>query len=87
MISIVFELKKQKKVGKAWLGQKVVKHDPKRPVYVIAFSIKGFKLSADQIIDRVIEKTTIVGDFFVVCKSGQTKKIARKVINIGERIL
>jgi hypothetical protein len=50
-------LKEHKKVGKAWLAEKVA------------------------------EALQVNGNVFIVCKSGEAKKIARKVIKSGRRIL
>jgi Zn-dependent protease with chaperone function len=80
-------LKEHKKVGKAWLAEKVVENFPDDPVYIVAFSLKGFTLSASGVQKKVAEALQVNGNVFIVCKSGEAKKIARKVIKSGRRIL
>ncbi len=84
---LVSGLKQQKKVGKAWLAQKVVQHFPESPVYIVAFSPKGFSLSSSSIQAKVAETLEVDGTFFVVCKTGDAKALAKKVIKSGRRIL
>ena len=84
---LVENLKKQKKVGKVWLAQKVVEHFPEHPVYIVAFSLRGFSLSSEGTQKKVAEELQVDGDFFVVCKSGETKALAKKVIRTGTRII
>lgn len=84
---LIANLKRQKKVGKAWLAEKVVEHYPESPVYIIAFSPKGLTFSGAGAQAKVAEALDVDGTFFVVCKSGDTKALAKKAIEVGRRIL
>ena len=84
---LIAELKKQKVVGKVWLAQKVVQYFPENPVYIVAFAPKGFSLGANNLQKKVAEGLEVAGDFFVVCTAGETKKFAKRVVKLGERII
>ncbi len=84
---LIANLKQQDKVDKAWLAQKPVQHFPESPVYVIAFKAGGFHFSTENIQKKVAEGLDMPGDFFVVCSSGETKALAKKVIKIGKKIM
>lgn len=83
---LIISLKQQKKVGKVWLAQKTVHYFPERPVYIIAFAPKGFSFSYRDMQRKVADSLEVEGDFFVVCKVGDTKALAKKVIKAGKRI-
>jgi len=84
---LIAGLKQQRKVGKVWLAQKSVRHFPEHPVYVIAFTPRGFSLSYDRIQEKVAENLDMPVNIFVVCKAGDNKALAKKVIKAGDRIL
>ncbi len=81
------QLRRMKKVGRVWLAQKQVKHYPESPVYIIAFQPKGFNVSGDGLPQKVAEALDMDGDFFVVCKKGNTSQLAKKAVKAGQRIL
>lgn len=83
---LLTSLKRQKNVGKIWLAQKTVQYFPESPVYIIVVAPKGFSLSYGNLQRRVAENLEVEGDFFVVCKVGDTKALAKKVIKAGKRI-
>lgn len=84
---LIADLKGQDKMGKVWLAQKTVEHFPESPVYIIAFTPKGFFLSAGNAQTQVAENLKVAGEFFVVCKAGDNKALAKKVIKAGKRII
>jgi Zn-dependent protease with chaperone function len=84
---LIANLKSQKKVGKVWLAQKQVEYFPESPVYIIAFSDKGFSWSSDSLETRVAQNLDVPGSFFVVCRGGSNKGFAKKVIKVGKRII
>ncbi len=84
---LISSLRKQSEVGKVWLAQKVVKHFPEDPVYIIAFSTKRFHFSYETIQTKVADELDVEGVFFVACKSGETQALAKKVIKAGVSIL
>lgn len=78
-----------KNLRSAWIAQKVLKYEPDRePVYVVGFKPKGFYWSYENVIDRVIGQvaSTPVTVFFAV-KGGDSRKLAKRVMRIGERIV
>ncbi|MEJ2694275.1 MAG: M48 family metallopeptidase [Candidatus Thiodiazotropha sp.] len=81
------QLQSMNKVGKAWLAQKQVRHFPESPAYIVAFKPKGIHFSGEKLPQTIADALDLDGDFFVVCKSGNTSKLARKVIKAGQRIL
>ncbi|WP_029652656.1 M48 family metallopeptidase [Marinobacter daepoensis] len=83
---LVAQLKRIPKVGKVWLAQKPVQHMPEDPVYVLAFKTRGFVFSRAKLQSRVAESLEVEGTFFVVCRSGDAKALAKKVIKRGQRI-
>lgn len=84
---LVANLRRQSKVGRVWLAQKPVRHLPEHPVYILAFKARGWVFSIDKLQARVAEQLDVEGDFFVVCKSGDGKSLAKKVIKKGRRIV
>ncbi len=87
LTQLITNLKLQKKVGKVWLAQKSVRHFPESPVYIIAFKPKLFSFSIGDMQNKVAENLNVPGDFFVVCRGGANKAMAKRVIKTGKRIL
>lgn len=83
---LVANLKRQSNVGKVWLAQKQVNHFPDDPVYVVAFKAKGLFSSYEKLQARVAKQLDVDGHFFVACRSGESKSLAKKVIKKGKRI-
>ncbi len=81
------QLQRKNRVAKAWLAQKQVRHFPESPVYIVAFKPKGFHFSTEKLQQAIADDLDVDGEFFVVCNSGNTSKLARKVIKAGQRIL
>ena len=75
------------KVGKVWLAEKVLEDDPGPPVYIVAFTPKGWVLSPEKAQQEVAEALQIEADIFVVCKAGEGKALAKKVIENGLRLI
>lgn len=84
---LIAQLKCMPKVGKVWLAQKPVRHMPEDPVYILAFKSKGIVFSRNKLQARVAESLDVDGRFFIVCKSGDAKAVAKKVVKKGSRIL
>ena len=83
---LVTNLKSLRGVGKVWLAQKPVQYLPEDPVYILAFKARGLFFSYNKLQARVAEQLVVDGNFFVVCRSGDTKSLAKKVIKKGRRI-
>jgi Zn-dependent protease with chaperone function len=84
---MIDNLKRQKQVRKAWLAQKSVHYYPESPVYVIAFTPKGIPLTNNTAQTQVAEDLNLPGNFLILCNAGETKTLAKKVIEAGKRIL
>lgn len=87
LTQIIECLKKHPKVAKAWLAQKPVEFFPDRPVYVIAFTDRGFSWSTAKLQASIAAQLNMNAYLFVAYKGGDTKDIAKKVIKKGKRIL
>ena len=81
------QLGNEKALSKVWLAQKAVSHFPENPVYIIAFTTKGLNFWDEKIQQSLADKLDIGADVFVVCKTRDTKSIAKKVIKAGEKII
>lgn len=81
------QLSAHKNVGAVWLAQKVLKHNPNNPAYVVAFRPRGFYMSIDSVMAKVSEALEIDADIFVVSLWGNTKKLGKKIKKIGTKIL
>jgi Zn-dependent protease with chaperone function len=84
---LVEQLHSLKDAGKVWLAQKQVIHFPDNPVYIVAFQAKGINFSTDNLQQKVADKLDIGEELLVVCKSGSSSKLARKVAKVGQRIV
>ena len=75
------------KISKAWIVEKVLTHYPEHPVYVIVFKPKGINLASAETLQQQVADTLELGvEFFVICNAGDTKKLAKKLIKIGDVI-
>ncbi|MGI9295396.1 MAG: M48 family metallopeptidase [Pseudomonadales bacterium] len=84
-VHIVDTLKATGKVKKAWLAQKKVKHYPEQPALAIAITAKGF--SDDAVVAQVSEQLNLDCTFYVVPRSGDFKKLAKKIIAIDDALM
>ena len=76
-----------KNVGKVWLAEKIIRDNPGSPVYVIAVTVKGFVFNHEKLQQELAESLTMEEDFFVICKAGDGKVLAKKVISQGLRVI
>ena len=84
---LIVKLQQHPKVASVWLAQKTLRHHPELPVYILAFSLKGFTFSAESVQEKVAQSLDSDLNIFVVCKSGDAKALAKKVIKVGRKIL
>ncbi|MEM7357646.1 MAG: M48 family metallopeptidase [Pseudomonadota bacterium] len=84
--TLIAKLKQSKKVKKAWVAQKVVKHNPEIPAIAIAVIGKGFALSDDSLQKALAEEFS---DFpvWIIPKSGVYKPLAKRIIKVGDRVV
>ena len=77
------QLMQHPKVKKLWVAKKVLQYYPESPVYLFAFTPRGFYLSYEGVQKSVAESLQYDGDVFVVVKGGDYRKLAKKVIKFG----
>lgn len=85
--AIVDALAAHPKVKSAWLAEKVMKHYPEVPAIAIAIKLRGFLTDADEVEDELLEQLDIGASIFIVPSQGEYKKLAKKIIKSGERIV
>ena len=81
------QLGKEKALSKVWLAQKSLSHFPDNPVYILAFTTKGLNFWDEKVQESLANNLDIGADVFVVCKTRDTKSIAKKVIKAGKKII
>lgn len=74
-------------VRQAWMARKQVELRPEDPVYIVAFKPKGLHLNHEKAIDKLIAKMQLPATVFFVVHGGEYKKLARRVVKAGERIV
>ncbi len=84
---IVEKLKLSGKVKQAWLAQKKLQHYPDSPALAIAVKLKGMSFSEDSGVKAIQEHLDLNCDYFILPKSGQHKKLAKKVMRAGQQII
>ncbi|MCL6416645.1 M48 family metallopeptidase [Aestuariirhabdus sp. Z084] len=80
-------LKANRRVGSAWIAEKAIKEDGWPPVYIVAFSPRGFLWSTEKAVETVAESLQIDADIFVVCVKGDTAELGKKVKTMGRKIV
>lgn len=86
-LELVKLLRSSGKVKRAWLAQKQLKHYPEHPALAIAVVPKGFYVSDESCAEAITEFLNLDCAFFVVLKRGDYKKLAKRIIREGHRIL
>jgi hypothetical protein len=81
------QLAASKYVKAAWVARKKVQYNPDDPVYVVAFKPRGFYWNWDNVVQRVLAEIEVTGHVFFVVNGGDYRKMARKVIKAGKRII
>lgn len=74
-------------VRQAWVARKQVDLRPEEPVYIVAFKTKGLHLNHEKAIDKLIAKMQLPATVFFVVHGGDYKKLARRVVKAGQRII
>ena len=81
------QLAARKNVGHAWIARKRVAILPESPVYVLAWKPKGWFVKATKVSQAIADEVELQGECFVVPRSGETKAMAKRVIERGEQLL
>jgi Zn-dependent protease with chaperone function len=81
------QLIKIKQVRRASIARKQVNINPQSPIYVIAITSKGLFTRNAKVIQTLVDDIEVPGECFFVARAGDTKAIAKKVAEHGEKIL
>lgn len=84
---LVEQLTASKYVKSAWVARKQVQYYPEDPVYVVAFKSRGFYWSWDNVVQRVLAEVDVTGHVFFVVMGGDYRKMAKRVVKAGKRIV
>ena len=84
---VVNILKANGKVKKAWIAAKKLQHYPESPAYALAIVTQGFFRNYEKITGKIAEQIQMDCSFFIVAKAGDHKKLAKKIIKAGTRIV
>jgi len=79
------QLKSTGKVKHAWVAQKPLDRDD-LVAMVIAIAPKGFAVSEESQIKAAADAVDFDGVLFIVSKSGETRKLAKKAIKCGSKL-
>jgi len=74
-------------VRHAWIALKRVAIVPELPVYVLAWKPKGWLVKAAKVSQAIADEVELQGECYVVPRSGETKAVAKRVIERGEQLL
>lgn len=83
---MVEALKDNKNAGTCWLAQKVVQYDKEDPVYIVAFRPKGIYMSWESVMKTVAGSLDFGVNIFTVSIWGDSKKLGKKVRQVGIKI-
>jgi len=85
---LVEALKSSKLVKKAWVAKKVVADDAGYPYLAIAFVVRGwFHFSEERVTNRLEKQMPEDFAGWLIPKMGYQKKLAKKIIKQGQRLL
>ncbi|MCP5200144.1 MAG: M48 family metalloprotease [Gammaproteobacteria bacterium] len=71
----------------AWLCEKVVEHLPERPVYVLAFQVRGWRKREQAWYERINAAVDWPADTFFVMKGGSAGALVRRVAATGVQVV
>lgn len=81
------QLNKMGGIKHAWICRKTVEIRPDAPVYVLAFQAKGWFPKESKLVDTLAQDLEGPGLTFIVMKGGQTRKLAKRVIKLGQQVM
>ena len=84
---IATRLKASRKVKQAWIAEKKVEYYPESPALALAVVLKGLYWNEDSVTERLAQRLELDCAFFVVPKRGDHKKLAKKIIAIGDQLV
>lgn len=84
---IIKTLSANKNVKKVWIAQKPMQYYAHVPAYGIAIEFKQRFGSVDKLVQEVLDQLDLDCSYFVVPKSGDFKKLAKKIIKLKDRLV
>jgi len=75
------------KIKSAWVAAKVLSHYPENPLWVIVVKKAGLFSNGDKLIEWLAQEYELPCEGFFLLDSGKTKKIAKRVKQVGVQIL
>ena len=84
--SIAEQLATVKEVKAAWICEKIVKHYPEYPVYVLVVKRKTFFVDEQKMLSTLNTELDLPDTTLVISQSGRNRKNARRVKKAGIRI-
>lgn len=86
LVQLARQLESLGQVKHAWICRKAVKILPEDPVYVLAFEAKGWFPREAKRVQALVEQFEGPGTTFIVMKGGQARKLAKRVMAMGQKI-
>ncbi len=80
------QLEKFENIRHVWICRKQVAHFPDEPMYVLIYQKKGWFTCEDPLGEAVIEQLELPGEYFLICKNGDARSLAKKALKVAERI-
>ncbi len=74
-------------VKHAWICRKAVRIAPEHPVYVLVFQPSGWFTREAGAVKHLVEHFSGPGPTFIVMKGGRARKLAKRAIKAGQRIV
>ncbi len=84
---IIEQLKQHKNVGQVWIAQKKLRHFPEHQALAFVIKLKGFIINEQKKLTEIMQSLQLENEYFVITKSGDFKKLAKRIIKTGEKLL
>lgn len=84
---IAAALKTHKHVKRAWLARKRLKHFPDHPALAFVVELKGFVSNPETAVRNIIETLHLDCTHYAIPNAGNFKKLAKRIIKAGDRIV
>ena len=85
---LVKQIKQYDKIDEVWIGQKVVDHFQDMPVFIVAFTTKGFLMPKSAKLQQVLaESIKFPYLFYVAMYKSNNKRLVKRVMAEGRQII
>ncbi len=86
LTAIQQQLENFETIRHAWICRKKVDLFPEEPIHVLILQKKGWFTSEETLSESVIETLEMPGDYFLICRNGEKRSLARKALKTAEKI-